>query len=98
MRRASGISSPQISQWVSPSPAAIRARANWTASITVSSIWSCTAPSRVQPPAICHPLACWNGTTKDGPEVSVALSRSRPGRCSLLELIKVEKDDGDAQG
>jgi hypothetical protein len=51
-RRASGISSPHRAQWVSPSPASILARASRTASVTVSSICSCTAPSRVQPPAI----------------------------------------------
>ncbi len=50
-RRAAGISSPHSTQCVSPSPVGRRARARITSSLTVSSIWSCTAPSGA------HPLA-----------------------------------------
>jgi hypothetical protein len=55
-RRRSGISSPHSTQFSVPSPAGRRARALRTPSVTVSSIWSRTAPSWAQPVAISSPI------------------------------------------
>ena len=56
-RRPSAIGSPHSVQCVRLSPLGILARAIFTASAIVSSIWSCTDPSGAQPVAILKSLS-----------------------------------------
>lgn len=81
-RRRAGIASPQSSQCSRPSPAGIRIRAPCTASLTVSSICSCTAPSRAHPPAISVSLRFRPQTWERGTQGSI-LARHYGGRLSL---------------
>src|SRR5881397_3454447 len=89
-RRFLGIGSPQSSHSSALSPLGVSARARRIASFTVSSIWSCTAPSRVHPPAMTlQPSSCCTG-------FSIRLGDER--RSSKKWILKRVQDDGFAGG